>query len=163
MNAKQLKNLIEMILKMIGKYSEEAVDLLMLTAAQESHCGKYIRQIGTGPARGIFQMEPDTLSDLYANFLSYKKPLLEIINEFRTSQSIHIDLEGNLPFQIVAARFQYFRQKGAIPKSENFNDDFEYVEALAKYWKRHWNTELGAGTVEEAVQNYYRFVVNEIA
>ena len=58
MDPKQLKELIERVLRKVNLYSDAAVDLLMLTAAQESACGKYIRQLGNGPALGIFQMEP---------------------------------------------------------------------------------------------------------
>ena len=130
----------------------------MLTAAQESHCGKYIRQLGNGPARGIFQIEPATLTDLYTNFLAYHDDLSNILLQFRTPQHIEMDLEGNLLYQIASARLQYLRKPGAIPKYEDYDDDYAYVEGLAKYWKRHWNTELGAGTVDEAMQNYYRYV-----
>ena len=65
MNPSQLNELITSVLKSMEQYSREAVDLLMVTAAQESHCGEYIQQIGGGPAMGIFQMESDTLADLY--------------------------------------------------------------------------------------------------
>lgn len=58
MDKRQLRNLIRRVLIGIGGYSEEAENLLMGTAAQESALGEYIRQLGNGPALGIFQMEP---------------------------------------------------------------------------------------------------------
>ena len=50
--------------------SQEAENLLMGTAAQESALGEYIRQLGNGPALGIFQMEPETFDDIVRNYLA---------------------------------------------------------------------------------------------
>lgn len=74
---KQLKRLITDVLHGIGYYSDEAVDLLMLTAAQESEMGRYLYQLGNGPARGIFQMEPATHRCLYENYLKNKSDLVK--------------------------------------------------------------------------------------
>lgn len=160
MDAKQLKQLITIVLKAMRKDSTEAIDLLMLTAAQESHLGKYISQLGNGPALGIFQMEPTTLHDLYDNYLKYDKNKAAIVKSFRTSCSLETDLHGNLLYQIAVARMQYFRRKEKIPVQKDFSDEYSYIEAIAKYWKKYWNTEAGKGTVKQAVQNYYRYVIN---
>ena len=160
MDAKQLERLIQTVVAVMRVYSVEAIDLLMLTAAQESHLGKYIQQLGNGPARGIFQMEPKTLQDLYDNFLKYNKQKADVLQSFRTSCSLETDLTGNLLFQIAAARLQYYRKPEKLPVKKGFADGFEYITALAKYWKTHWNTNLGKGTVQEAVQNYYKYIIN---
>lgn len=47
--------------------SSSAVNLLLGTAAQESAFGTYLRQIGGGPARGVFQMAPATAKDIWEN------------------------------------------------------------------------------------------------
>ena len=156
MNPKQLKDLIARVLKSMGHYSREAVDLLMVTAAQESHCGHYIRQIG-GPALGIFQMEPETLLDIYENYLPRKPQLARKLSESRTYDR-ELDLEGNLLYQIVAARVHFLRVPKAIPKREWFEAEHAYVSALAGYWKQYWNTLAGKGSVKEAVQNYNIYV-----
>ena len=75
MDKRQLRNLIRRVLIGIGGYSEEAENLLMGTAAQESALGEYIRQLGNGPALGIFQMEPETFDDIVRNYLSYRPDL----------------------------------------------------------------------------------------
>lgn len=54
-----------------GKCTFDVVELLLLTCAAESAMGKYIMQVG-GPARGIFQMEPNTEKDIWENWLKYK-------------------------------------------------------------------------------------------
>lgn len=82
MDAKQLECLIQTVVAVMRLYSVEAIDLLMLTAAQESHLGKYIQQLGSGPARGIFQMEPKTLQDLRKDSVgSYRKKHHKRVNK----------------------------------------------------------------------------------
>jgi len=54
----------------------------------------------------------------------------------------------------------YYRFPAIIPRREwlKADDDFLYVSALARYWKKYWNTYAGAGTVKEAVNNYNLYV-----
>jgi hypothetical protein len=68
---KQFRDLIQRTLQDLGMHSESAVNLLLGTAAQESQFGTYFRQIGGGPALGVFQMEPDTEIDIWDNYLRY--------------------------------------------------------------------------------------------
>lgn len=49
-----IKNLITETLTELGLYSDDARDLLLGTCAQESAFGKYRKQLGGGPALGIF-------------------------------------------------------------------------------------------------------------
>ena len=44
--------------------SNDSAFLLFCTAAIESNCGEYIKQIN-GPALGVWQMEPATHMDIY--------------------------------------------------------------------------------------------------
>lgn len=71
----------------------------------------------------------------------------------------HVDLVGNIPYQIVVARFQYLRFPEKLPWRDNFNDEYAYVAALAAYWKKYWNTNKGKGKVLDAIENYYRYVL----
>lgn len=153
MDPKQLRELIEDVLKEMGLYSEAAVELLLLTAAQESHCGKYIRQLGGGPALGIFQMEPATHADIWMNYLVHRKDLASKVNYVAGATSVEdsLTMRGNLIYQIAMARIHYLRVKEELPNGDYFE--------MAKYWKKYWNTYKGAGTVEEAIENYRRFVI----
>ena len=149
----QLRSLIADTLRSINMYSESAVELLMLTAAQESHCGRWIGQVGGGPAQGIFQMEPATLHDLWTNFLKYRKdesmPAKRIFTQHYL-RNAELNLRGNMIFQIVAARLQYYRFPAALPPADDVN-------ALAAYYKQYWNTSKGAATVQEAITNYGKY------
>ena len=149
-NKSQLKTEIESTLKAIGLYSEEAVSLLLGTCAQESALGKYRRQLGNGPALGIYQMEPFTYNDCLDNFLKYKPDLLAKIlkvsglDQFPNAE----EMVNNDVFAACMCRVRYLRAPGAIPQT---------VEGQAAYWKQHYNTVLGKGTIDEYLKNWKRF------
>lgn len=159
----QFRDLIRRILKYLEPdipYSDDAVELLMLTAAQESHLGTYIRQI-KGPARGVFQMEPRTERDIWENFLRYKPKLSEKILDLVSQSEAPLmppttALESNLAYQIAMARVHYYRVPEPLPrKSER-----KGMRNHAAYWKNHYNTALGKGTRDEALENYRRFCLD---
>lgn len=57
----------------------------------------------------------------------------------------------NLRFAAAMCRAHYSRVKEPLPDA---NDLFE----LGRYWKKYYNTEKGAGTVDEFVSNYLRYI-----
>ncbi|MDR9502667.1 MAG: hypothetical protein RI601_12795, partial [Desulfurivibrionaceae bacterium] len=56
-------------------------------------------------------------------------------------------LKFDLAYQIIMARLQYLRVPDALP------DHFD-IAGLAAYWKQHYNTPAGRGTVDEFIKNY---------
>jgi len=54
----------------------------------------------------------------------------------------------NLPFAILMARIRYLVVPSPIPKPPEFQ---------AVYWKKFYNTEGGAGTVEKYLKGWYRY------
>ena len=153
MDKKQLRRLIEEVLTDSELYSEEAVELLMGTAAVESALGHYIEQVGSGIAKGIFQMEPATESDIWNNFLQYNKPLQETVREFINERHFEYgeELEWNLAYQIIMARLHYLRVPEKLPSVAD-------IEGQAYYWKRYYNTHLGKGTRAKYEAAYNKFV-----
>lgn len=150
-NKDQLRQLIAETLKNADLYSDDAVELLMGTSAQESHLGSYIHQIN-GPALGIFQMEPATAHDIWTNYLKYKPGLVGVVKTVMTGNPN--ELAWNLKYAILMARIHYLRVKAGLPDSSN-------VHAMALYWKQYYNTPLGRGTAEEFAKNYARYAANE--
>ena len=149
-NKAQLKVETESTLKAIDLYSDEAVSLMLGTCAQESAFGRYRRQLGNGPALGIYQMEPFTYNDCFVNFLKYNPDLFAKIlkvsglNQFPDAE----EMVNNDVFAACMCRVRYLRAPGSIPKT---------LEGQAAYWKQHYNTRLGKGTVEEYLKNWRRF------
>lgn len=162
-NADQLRELIQDTLRALEPeipYSEAAVELLMLTAAVESNLGEYIKQV-RGPARGIFQMEPRTAHCIHTNWLVYKQDLLQKVNQFANRMDPDLQARGDLVWQIVWARLHYRRVPKPLPEIRFMRGERKLtnrsVQDLAKYWKEHFNTYLGKGTVHKAVAKYWRY------
>ena len=152
MNKDDFKRLVNDVLVGIGLHSDNAVQLLLGTCAQESAFGKYRRQIGGGPAQGIFQMEPATFRDIVENYLNFKPELKRKI--MRESDVTDLDNPEEIVFNdrlaICMARVHYLRVSEAIPSD---------LEGWAYYWKKYYNTHLGRGTEYEFVCNYKRYCV----
>jgi len=156
MEAKQVRAMIRRVLHYLEPeipYSEDAVELLMLTAAQESHLGQYLAQLH-GPARGIYQMEPASEQCLMA-WLEEKR-----VEVHAKIAALNLPLDGqdggpgdndmyhNLAYQTAMARAFYLRKPGVIPKD---------LPAQAQYYKTWWNTHLGKATPLEALANYHKY------
>ena len=150
----QFRELIEDVLQAIGLHSPAAVNLLLGTAAQESRLGTYLRQMGQGPALGVFQMEPATEKDLWANYLQYHPELVKKIAATTGATGPGPQLRWNLAYQIAMARVHYLRKKPPMPAADD-------IAGLAAYWKQHYNTQLGKGSVEEFMANYRRYVLGQ--
>lgn len=132
-------------------YSRAAENLLLGTAAQESHMGRYLKQIH-GPARGIYQMEPGTYDDIWRSFLSFQPEIGKVVYAFLLKRFNDVDqLAGNLYLATAMARIHYYRVSAALPKT---NDVFNQ----AIYWKKYYNTPRGRGQVADFVDNYRRYV-----
>lgn len=149
-----LINVIIPTLKYLDLYSESAANLLLGTAAQESHMGTYLKQVN-GPALGIYQIEPATHEDVLKNFLYYRPELYKKVGALCSAADFYgdrrQDLICNLRYATAIARCIYARFQEKLPEADD-------VEGLAKYWKRYYNTEKGKGTVEEFKVNYEKFV-----
>lgn len=137
--------LIRPILQAYDLWSPSAEELLLGTAAKESCCGKYLIQMGGGPALGLYQMEPFTYKDVFnlivprINTLDFKIP-----NDAGA-------LIWDMRLSTVMCRLQYWRFSESLPK---YND----IKGLAKYWKKYYNTEKGKGTIDEFVQAYEYYI-----
>lgn len=132
-------------------YSRAAENLLLGTAAQESHMGRYLKQI-RGPARGIYQMEPGTYDDIWRSYLIYHPEMEKVIESLILQNFTDSgQLAGNLYLATAMARIHYFRVSAPLPK---VND----LKGQANYWKFYYNTHRGRGTTREFMENYRRYV-----
>jgi hypothetical protein len=155
-----LEYVIRPVLKDLNLWTEAAERLVLGTACQESQCGRYLKQLGTGPALGIYQMEPATHDDLWANYLRQNRWLLHDTvwdaarAQYGDKQVIDSkELIGNLFYATAMCRVHYLRIPSKIP---------DYLAGQAQYWKTHYNTELGAGSVQDYLNSWNRFVTPEM-
>jgi hypothetical protein len=146
-----LRRIIATACKIIHMHSAAAEDLLLGTAATESHLGFYDKQIN-GPALGLYQMEPSTLSDIYNNYLYTRPTLLQTINQATATTGPDLDhLRFDPIYSTIMARIHYKRVKANLPAA---ND----LIGQAKYWKTYYNTALGKGTPEKYIRDYLTLV-----
>ena len=153
-NPRQLRHLTRQELVELSPFlaTNNAIELLMMTFAAESECGRWLWQHVPGPVRipenlayGIGQMEAMAYQDATRVILRYKPsfivpPRNRLITDLRLA--------------IWTARCYYLRFIEPIPHYKN-------VQHLAKYWKKYWNTEHGAGTAEGAEQKYNEYAVEK--
>ena len=131
------------------KLSENAADLLLMTAAHESLGGKYLKQVG-GPALGIYGMEPTTFRSINDNYLDYRPELKRAGMSLSLNElSNPAEVIYNLVLATYMARIQYFKVPKALPDNE---------EGMAAYAKKYWNTEKGKATEEKYLTDYRRYV-----
>jgi hypothetical protein len=137
-------------LRYIGLYSQAAENLVVGTALTES-AGRFIRQVGGGPALGLWQMEPATHQDIWDNWLRYHDDVAEKVRGLQTRRAddFHEELIGNLFYGAAMCRVFYRRLPDPLPSPEDYT-------GMAELWKRRYNTYLGAGTVLKALPYFKR-------
>ncbi len=165
MNAQQL---LDYIIKptleyMGGNYnSKNAQMLLLATAAIESKCGYYIKQIN-GPALGIWQMEPETHSDIWSECDACYKELGQRVIKLSLvgNQSDDCGFDGDADliespkYACAMARLKYSMDKEPLPPH---NEIFE----IYRYYKRIYNTPLGASTFEKFKSAWFECELDKI-
>lgn len=152
-NITQIRSLVKSTCNGLGdKFaSDDAVTLILETGMVESRY-IYLRQLGDGPARSFWQIEPATAIDNLNHYLSHRKKLMAKCAETslvdlkywqsydeKTWEKI---LEINLSAAIIMARLKFWRVPKPMPNT---------LEGRAKYWKKYYNTDQGKGTEEKYI------------
>ena len=131
-------------LKKLRLWSPSAEELVFGTAIVESGL-TYLKQHGDGPALGLWQVEPATHDDLYTNFLNFRPKLGSKLIELRAAGlSLDENLATNLMYGAAVCRLCYYRKPDALPEAGD-------IEGQGHFWKEHYNTIFGAGTVSKYV------------
>lgn len=137
------KLMVEQCFTKWGIYKPERVELHCMLVAHESMLGKYRRQIGGGPARGLHQIEFETHDSIWDNSDTIKARA-EKFGFTRDSKRGEIDDVYDL---FVAAHY-ILMDENALPKT---------IEEMAKYAKSYWNR-TGQATVGEYYNDYDTWV-----
>lgn len=119
-----------------------ACQLLLGTAMQESGL-HYLSQI-SGPALGLWQMEPATFEYL-SDWIRARPQLDSRLGDLAFLE--HEQLAGNLYLACAYARFKYYSIPAPLPS-------FDDIEAQAAYYKQWYNTPLGAATTDQYLANW---------
>jgi hypothetical protein len=149
-----LEYVIEPALVKINMSSASALALVLGTGLEESGL-TYLDQLDVfdkpGPAYGLFQMEEATHHDIWDNYLRYNYPLHTIMIGMVGHSPRVTDLRTHLLYAAAMCRIHYRRAKPALPAPDD-------ARGMAEYWKAHYNTPLGKGTVEKAIPKFQRAI-----
>jgi hypothetical protein len=147
--------IIKPALSLVNLYSTDAEELLVFTCATESIGGFYLHQV-KGPALGIYQMEPNTYTDIWQNYIVNNPKLLQMIALNFDAPKIPMPdrMIYDLRFATLMSRLHYRRVKEPLPSAED-------VDAMWAYYKKYYNTELGAAKKASSIKNYQNFLENK--
>ena len=140
-NPTHIKNIIRSTLGYLGVSNiKDWERLLYLTLVAESDGGYYTRQLGKGPAKGIYQLEPETEKDILKWLKVKHVELYKKIKNLRIPVYLGIhEAEYNLAYSTAMAYMEYFR-RGVNPVNSTTED-------LARLHKKYYNTYLGKASV----------------
>lgn len=135
------------VLDQLGLNSLAARRLVLGTALVESELralDQYDRGPPVlGPALGLWQMERRTHEDIWTNYLAYRAPLrAKVAAYLMPGVGRWEQLVGNLFYGCAMCRIHYRRRAEPLPDPDD-------LTALARSWKDHYNTVLGAGSVAD--------------
>jgi hypothetical protein len=131
-----------------GYNGEAAEQLVMGTAAVESGL-VWLKQIGKGPALGLWQMEPFTFNDLLERI---KPPVSDAVLSLATSATpLPNEVAWNLRFGAAMARMKYRDARPSLPVPWD-------IEAMEEYHKRFYNSALGATQPGEFRRAWQRLI-----
>lgn len=151
-----IRQIVRVSINLIGLWSPGAEELMIGTIAKESHNGKWLRQVGGGPARGICQVEPSTSYDNWHSFLRYRDELRYKVTAATGVSPITVPnythLEYDPIYNIIMARIWYYRQPTPLPASGD-------LIGQAHYWNNEYNCNNAHGTPQEYLDCWQRFVV----
>lgn len=138
-------------LELTGLWSPDAESLVLRTAVQESQL-RALTQAGGGPARGLWQMERPTFSDIFDRFLGIRKDLAAKIKPLvMPGIDPFGQLHANLFLGAAMCRLRYYMDPKPIPPAAD-------IQAQAEFWKRVYNTSAGKGRPEDFVANVRRIL-----
>ena len=130
--------------------SNPAIELLMGTWAVESNGGHFLKQLGGGPALSAWQIERVTYNDVIGRIPKHFRDVLSDTIGKPVADDDFPKIENNHKFAVQIARLKYY----LIPEELPYNT----IER-AKYWKKYYNTPLGAGTVDKYMSKYNTYAL----
>lgn len=154
-----INGVIRPTLKITDLWSSSAEILIIGTGIEESNL-RYLYQKGKGIdnnpyndglGKGLYQMETATHDDIWTNYLMFQPNLAVRVRRFmalpQKEKPDANQLIWNLAYATLLCRMHYLRVPEPLPKESD-------LEGIARYWKKHYNTEKGKGSEEKFILDY---------
>ncbi len=144
--------IVEPVLSKLRVYSKNAEELLVFTCAAESLGGTFLQHI-KGQTLGIYQMEPNKYTDIWANYIRARSQLATLMAiHFGCNKIPEVErLVYDLHFATAMARIHYLRITTSIPDPKD-------IDGMWDYYKKYYNTEKGKAKKEETLKKYQDFI-----
>lgn len=147
----QARDYVETVCDLLGNgVGGYAVDMLLETAAAETHTGLFRDPTPGGAGRGLFQCDRIAFEDVQVR--APRSDMDKVLVEFGIDvlSAEHRDLDFSPLLATIVCRLFYKRIPEAFPSS---------MTERANYWKRYYNTALGKGTPEQYIEKSQRYKV----
>lgn len=134
-------------LRAIGLYSDQAAQLLIATAIQESSLRNLIQK-PRAIARGLWECESPTYVDLKTR-LTYLPDLESKVLVLLNMKSLPLTydfLAGNLYAACIFARLKYYFIQEKLPELNDFT-------SMGEYWGKYYNTKNNPTEVKRFISN----------
>lgn len=161
MHPLHFRKLVEDTLSAMGPPydSPAAVELLLLTAAQESKLGLYLWQIkrngspGGGPGVGVYQMEPGRFKDTWSRWPEALRDTVSAATGWARPDMRFLAMAWDLRLATAMARAAYWLVKGPLPAADD-------LDGLDAYYQRGWCRGCKAKP-GDAASAYRRYVLRQ--
>lgn len=145
LDKQQIYSTVDAVVKCLGG-GDNAKKLLLETSASESDMGGAIdRSWSVGV--GLMQFDPIGFEDTKARTSKAKKEQIMRCFGIDIDRVVLSDLRWSPLLSVIFARLKFMLVPSAIPNTQ---------EGRAAYWKKWYNSELGAGTIEHYVRSAQR-------
>lgn len=131
----------------LDMYSVDAMYLMSRTLVVESKL-THLKQIPSGIALGLGQIEPATIADVY-RYLDRRKDIKQKVLDYTQYCKLPTRMDAimhNLSLNVALARIKYWMNPEPLPHYKN-------VSGQAEYWKQYYNTENGQGKVSDFIKH----------
>lgn len=142
-DAQQVKDMADAVVFYLGGGSQ-ASNLLIETASQETHLGRYPDKYPHKHGVGLCQFDLIGFEDTRDRTSAKVKERVRQSFGVNMDSIEHRDLAFSPLLSLIWCRCFYLLRPGAIPSD---------IQGRGEYWKKYYNSELGAGTVEEYAEN----------
>lgn len=141
--------------KELGLWSPSADRMVLCTFQTETQFNAVRQDLGPhryGKGYGLPQMEQATFDDHVKHMKARNPHIYELIMKIcNLDEFSHVEeLTWNDKLAVCMTRYHYKRVAEPLPAVDD-------LEGMARYWKKYYNTPLGAGTVEKFIKDCKQF------
>lgn len=146
----QIFEVVDRTCEVLGNGGNDNADRLLLrTAATETQFGTFPDSHPLTKGVGLFQHDLIALRDIKLNSTEHFDVIEHELGYIMPNILLE-DLAYNPELSAICARLTYMRVPAAIPIG---------LEAQGKYWKEHYNTVAGKGSVKHFIESANRWEV----